>query len=118
MSYDIYIVGGDGKPLQLDVPHQLRGGTHALGGTREAWLNVTYNYAPHFYRVIDAERGIRWLYGQPVMATLPRLADAINALGQDEDPDYWRPTEGNARRALVNLVILALLAPMGVWDGD
>jgi hypothetical protein len=40
--------------IQFDSPHTLKGGNYALGGTTEAWLNITYNYAEHFYRVIGA----------------------------------------------------------------
>lgn len=32
--------------------------------------------------------------------------------------NYWDATEGNAKRALLQLVALAKLRPDGVWDGD
>lgn len=63
MSYDITLndpVTGD--TLLLDAPHNMRGGTFCVGGTARAWLNVTYNYAPHFLRALGPE-GIRTLYG-------------------------------------------------------
>lgn len=48
MSYDIELCDPiTGVALELDAPHQMRGGTYALGGTREAHLNVTYNYSRH-----------------------------------------------------------------------
>ena len=34
------------------------------------------------------------------------------------DPDYWKATEGNAKRALCQLRALAQLRPDGVFDGD
>jgi hypothetical protein len=46
VSYDVYLADIDGEPIYLDEPHDQRGGTYELGGTREAWLNVTYNYGP------------------------------------------------------------------------
>ena len=49
--------------LRLDTPHQLYGGTHAIGGTTELWLNITYNYSKHYSSVIDEEQGIRKIYG-------------------------------------------------------
>lgn len=122
MSYDILLVTPDREPVELSVPHDLRGGTYAQGGTTEAWLNVTYNYSDHFYRVMG-ERGIRSIYGLTAEDSIPVLALAIEALGTDEDPDYWKSTEGNARRALVNLHAIATAAirdghGAATWTGD
>lgn len=119
MSYDIRLAAADGSVVLLEEPHQLTGGTYCMGGTPEAWLNVTYNYAPHYYRVLDAAKGIRRLYGMTAAASIPWLQRGIDALGQDVHPDYWQPTEGNARAALVDLQQLAKLAPPdSVWEGD
>lgn len=117
MSYDISLLDAEtGQTILLDHPHDLRGGTVAVGGTREAWLNVTYNYGHHYKRVIDAELGIKWLHEKVALDTIPKLCEAIMALGCDEDTDYWKDTEGNARRALSDLLQLAFLAPKGVWE--
>lgn len=52
MSYDISLTDPvTGETLELDTPHHMRGGTYAVGGTTEAHLNVTWNYAKHYYRV-------------------------------------------------------------------
>jgi hypothetical protein len=32
--------------------------------------------------------------------------------------DYWEATEGNAKRALLQLMALSRMRPDGVWDGD
>lgn len=32
--------------------------------------------------------------------------------------DYWEPTEGNAKRPLLQLAAMARMRPDGVWDGD
>jgi len=119
MSYDIQIVDRvTRETIEFDKRHKLHGGTYALCGTRKAWLNVTYNYAPHFKRVFGP-LGIRSLYGLPARFTIPVLEEAIEKLDTDVDlDDYWNPTEGNARRALENLLTLARLAPDGVWEGD
>ena len=46
MSYDISLREPvSGEQVYFDEPHQMNGGTYALGGTTEAWLNITYNYA-------------------------------------------------------------------------
>lgn len=118
MSYDIRLTDSTtGETLELENPHDLKGGTYALGGTREAWLNVTYNYGPHFYRVLG-EKGIRIIYGKSGAETIPILESAISQLGDDVDSDYWKPTEGNAKQALSDLLILAKAIPDGIWDGD
>lgn len=118
MSYDICLkCPVTGATLELDDAHDLRGGTYAVGGTREAWLNITYNYAPHFCRLLG-EKGIRSIYGRTGAATLPELLQAAEQLRDDVDADYWKATEGNAKSALLQLAALAALRPDGVWDGD
>ena len=118
MSYDIYLRDADGNGVQLPEPHQLNGGTYAMGGTREAWLNVTYNYSTYFHEHIDAEIGIRWLYGKKAADTIPTLEKAISALGTETADDYWARTPGNAGAALANLLELARLCPDAIWAGD
>ena len=118
MSYDITLQDPrTGRTATVPGGHDLRGGTFSVGGTDEAWLNVTYNYAPHFYRVLG-EKGIRSIYGMTGRESLPILEAAIAQLGHDADSDYWKPTEGNARRALENLWLLARACPDAVWSGD
>jgi len=119
MSYDIQLVDPVSKEtLLLDNVHDMKGGTYALGGTAEAWLNITYNYAKYFYDHIDEEDGIRSIYGKTGFDSIPILEKAIAKLGNDVDDDYWKPTEGNAKKSLLQLVALAKLRPDGVWDGD
>lgn len=117
MSYDIYLndpITGD--TIQLDEPHQMKGGTYAIGGTYDAELNVTYNYSQHFYRVLDG--GIRSIYGKTGAESIPILQAAADQLGDDVDDDYWKATEGNAKAALLQLIALAKMRPDGVWQGD
>lgn len=137
MSYDICLVDPvTGETLELDSPHHMRGGTYAVGGTTQCHLNVTYNYFPQFSRVFEelAEprakapewqrkragpiSGIRTIYGLTGAESLPVLDRAISALGNDVDPDYWKATDGNAKRALVKLRALAAMRPDGLWSGD
>ena len=134
MSYDIYLKDPNtGETIELKEPVDLRGGTFAVGGTTEAWLNVTYNYSKHFRRVFGDENaelsdwdtlfgggdtGIRRIYGLSGKESIPVLEKAISMLGTDTDTDYWKSTEGNARKALENLLILAKAAPYGIWKGN
>lgn len=103
--------------------------------TRRMHLNVTYNYSAIFHRVIDKRivdkkeanysrdvgdevGGIRVIYGLTGAESIPYLKKAIDRLGDDVDEDYWKATEGNAKRALCGLLAFALLRPDGVWEGD
>jgi len=118
VSYDIYLLDPVSREvLHMDEPHLLRGGTYAMHGTTEMRFNITYNYVHHFRRLLG-ENGIRSIYGMSAAESLPRLLTAADALGNDVSEDYWEPTEGNAKRALLALVALARLRPDGVWAGD
>ena len=118
MSYDIRLTDpATGETLMLEDKHTLSGGTYALGGTRECWLNVTYNYG-HIFRRIMGPNGIRVLYGKTGAETAPLLRAAAEVLAEDTCENYWVATEGNVRRALLDLATLAELQPQGVWKGD
>ncbi|KGI72019.1 hypothetical protein [Collinsella sp. 4_8_47FAA] len=117
MSYDIRLCDPvTHETLEVDSPHLMAGGTYALGGTTELWLNVTYNYARHYHCL--GERGIREIYGKTGAESIPMLKAAALRLGDDVSDDYWEATEGNAKRALLQLLALARMRPDGVWDGD
>lgn len=120
MSYDIKLCDPvTHEVIELDAPHFMQGGTYALDGTRELWLNVTYNYGK-FYRRPDVlgEKGIRSIYGMSGAESIPVLDKATAALGDDTDPDYWKATEGNAKRPLIQLRAMAQMRPDGIWSGD
>lgn len=118
MSYDIYLNDPvTGEVIELDTPHHMRGGTYCVGGEIRAHLNVTYNYATHFTRVLGVG-GIRSIYGITGASSIATLKRAANMLSDDVDEDYWKPTEGNAKRALLQLVALAEMRPDGIWSGD
>ena len=118
MSYDISLHDPVTREVPCaDMPHDMRGGTYCVGGTRELWLNVTYNYARHFRRVLG-EKGIRSIYGMTGAESIPVLEDAASRLADDASDDYWDATEGNAKRALLQLAAMARLRPDGIWDGD
>ena len=118
MSYDIRLADPITKEtIILDAPHQIKGGTYAVGGTNEAWLNVTYNYGKHFYPLFG-DKGIRELYGKSGAESIPILENAILQLDDDVNEDYWAATEGNAKRALLGLLAFAKIRPDGIWNGD
>lgn len=118
MSYDITLRDPVTREvLRADSPHDMRGGIYCAGGTDELWLNVTYNYAPHFERVLG-ESGIRAIYGMTGAESIPVLEAAAARLADDASDDYWEATEGNAKRALLQLAAMARLRPDGIWGGD
>ena len=118
MSYDITLNDPVSKEtIQLDSPHQMKGGTYAMGGTTEAWLNITYNYG-EIFRYTMGEKGIRTIYGMTGGESIAVLEKAIRQLSDDVNDDYWEATEGNAKRSLIKLLALARLRPDGVWSGD
>ena len=135
MSYDIYLADPvTRETLTMDAPHQMRGGTYAIGGTDEMWVNITYNYARWYYKdYAFGENGIRSIYGLSGAESIPVLKKAIADLEDsgeeltDEEVQkcleqgtsgYWLPTRENAIRPLYQLLALAQMRPDGVWRGD
>lgn len=116
MSYDVELLDPVTKNvIEFDLPHQMRGGTYIQGGTNKAWLNITYNYSKHLYRVMN---GIRSIYGKTGAESLSILTKAAEQLGDDVSDNYWEPTEGNVKQALLQLISLAKMRPDGIWNGD
>ena len=101
--------------LELDLPHQMKGGTYALGGTTEAHLNVTYNYSVNWNKAFNGKH-LRDIDGMTGANSIPFLKAGIAALNDDMDEDYWKPTEGNTKSALIQLLALAAMRPDGVWS--
>lgn len=114
MSYDISIICECcQQPLKFETPQQLIGGTvpyDPISGRilprQEAETNITFNYYKHFRSTLG-EEGVKGIHGKSVVETMPILRFAIQKLGADESEDYWEPTEGNARKALMTLVQMA-----------
>lgn len=135
MSYDISLVDPVTKEtLIMDSPHQMRGGTYAIGGTDEMWLSVTYNYG-RWYRKDYAfgKNGIRSINGLSGAESISVLKNAIAGLeeSKEELPEeevnqcleqgvsgYWMPTRENAIRPLYQLLAMAQMRPDGVWESD
>lgn len=118
MSYDINLCDPvTHDVLELDEPHDMRGGSYCVGGTTLCTLNITYNYGSAFRRVLG-EKGIRTIYGMTGAESIPVLEAAESRLADDATGNYWDETDGNVKRALLQLVALAKLRPDGIWDGD
>ena len=124
MSYDIYAVDKNGETIIVEN-HDIKGGTYAVGGTNQAHLNITCNYYKFFQKYINEKEGIVFLGGIKVIDSIKILNEAISKMKYDgefigydgncqpiiinDTDDYWKSTEGNAKKALVDLRELALL---------
>ena len=110
------------KVLETEEKHQIKGGTYYVGGTTAMTLNVTYNYSDIINKKfkeleIDNEIGsyAYYLNGKTGAETIEPLKKIIASLKDDVDEDYWKATEGNAKRALCGLLAFAQMRPDGVW---
>ena len=110
MSYDIsFVKPGTDEAISFDEPHQLAGGNYALGGTTEAWLNVTYNYAKHYGDIWGMS--LHDMHGWTVEKAKPYIEQAVRELGTNRSGDYWEATPGNAGAAMADLLILMVRCP-------
>ena len=127
MGYDIELKDPSGAPVQVD--RHAEGGTYAVGGTTNAHVSITYNYAQIYARFKTPEPwihhgeerdtfSIRWLYGRTGRETAPMLFAATQALGTQRVGSYWDANDGNAGYMLGVLLAWALQHPEAVWDGD
>lgn len=130
MSYDVRLIDHTThKVLEAENPHFMQGGTFCPGGTKELWLNITYNYAAVVCKVlqrdvIDQDTGKRTtlvgldaINGLYAAETISMLRKAINSLSdKGANESYWHPTEGNVKKALIQLKALADMRPDGVWE--
>lgn len=123
MSYDISLKDPvTKKTIELNEPHFMQGGTYAMGGTKELWINVTYNYGPYYYEATDkdprfahdevscyysdgtkgpmeTEYGIRGIYGKTGAESIPMLEDMIRRITEKYQKDgEWIETERTKAR--------------------
>ena len=140
MSYDITLKDPvTHEVIEFDEPHQMKGGMYAIGGTKEAWLNITYNYANYYYDAAEGDDrffgklwydepknlGIRGIYGKTGAESIPMLQEMVERIKHMPDEEcpadckgYWKPTAENAVRPLHYLIAMAKMRPDGIWDGD
>lgn len=103
------------KVLETDEKHFMFGGTVCAGGTKEMTLNITYNYSDIINKALGSNGYASFFNGKSGAETIPILKEGISKLSDDVDDDYWKATEGNAKRALSQLLALAQMRPDGIW---
>ena len=119
MSYDVTLVEPVSKStVRLPNNHLMTGGTYCIGGTNEAWLNITSNYAELYVKAFGNPEGIKCLIGMQAVDSISLLESAIGNLGDETDDDYWTATEGNAKKPLYSLLAMAKLRPDAIWEID
>ena len=77
MSYDISIIDPVTKKTIKVAHNDLRGGTYAIGGTDEAYFNITFNYGDMF-SLFMGKGGLHQLDGKKVSETIGQLKRAIS----------------------------------------
>ena len=104
MSYDIELKDPvTRETIVINEPHFMRGGMYQVGGSKELWLNITYNYASYYYEATDGdprfahdevscvyadgtygpvktEYGIRGIYGKTGTESIVMLQDMISRI--------------------------------------
>lgn len=83
----------------------------------DAYLYITYNYYPIFKEL--GIGSLNHLSGQSIMSTLPTLIEKYTEIPSEQpNRDYWKPTAGNVKRALGQLIDLGAQYPYGYWYVD
>jgi len=118
MSYDIYFRDKDGNAIDLPFAPPIGGTYCASSDFRKAWLNITYNYCEIYQnhnlaigKHRDDPEGTATLEGMTAGDVVQALVKVIPDLKDDVSADYWKPTEGNAKKALLNLLCIAVAVP-------
>ena len=113
MGWDIRLENPDGTRPQVDR-HQA-GSTIMIGGSTEAWMNLTYNYSPYYYTYFPEDKGLKWLNDKPAGATIEMMQTVLDKLGDAPSDNYWESSAGNAGHALGILISWARQHPTAVW---
>lgn len=131
MSWDFKLCNPVTKEvLHTQEKHEISGGTYCVGGTTEMSLNITYNYSniinkkmaklkigksDEYFTDKDNYSYADYFNGKTGAETIEPLNQIIASLKNDVHINYWKATEGNAKRALYGLLAFARLRPDGIW---
>lgn len=148
MSYALELRNTDGSTVQFKNKHHFKGDIYAIGGTRNAEFNITYNYSKILRRVLKRDEklypidtshaymedeGIRAIYGLTSAQAIPMLEMAllnlnINIAVEKTSGDYisttnyWTATNENVEKALMVVLEMSRIGRMyhkdAIWWGD
>jgi hypothetical protein len=109
MSYDVDIIDPHTKEVvSIEKKHDLRGGIFVVGGTRELTYNITYNYCVNYDACLFS---IHDLNKKTIKETMGKLKEVEYKLQGKPDDNYWKSSDGNAKKAVQDLITLSELAP-------
>ena len=121
MGYTAQLQDTAGNCLSIDTPHHMSGCysvevncTTGEVGNRYLELDFTSNYQRHFTRVLGVG-GIKNIYGMKGADAGPVLEYAASRLKDNTNPDHWKPTQGNAKKVLIQLATMSRMRPDGTW---
>lgn len=117
MSYDIYF-RKNGETCELPFPTP-RGGTYSVDEEfNKAYLNMTCSYCEKMLSIgIAMVRHDDDLAGTFICdkstagEVVESLVRAIPRLSNETSDDYWEPCDGNVKRALINILTMAIAVP-------
>lgn len=116
MSYNVYFKDPVSKSvIELKDAHFMHGGIYSVDGCKQLEFNITFNYAKNYAK---HNFSIKNLVGRTALEVIPELERVISLLGDDVSDDYWEPTDGNAKAALISLLTMAKMRPDAVIDVD
>ena len=111
-------------PVTLEIaeidfkPELFHGSAPTQSYRREGWITVTSNYDEIYRRPnVFGPLGLQVFNGIRAVDSRPLLAQALRTLREDDYvPNYWIPTEGNARIPLLFMHYASSLFPSGIWE--
>lgn len=116
MGYDIKLLDKNKKIVQSERALYSLGGYFDKTGIHEMECGITYNYSSVLNKVFPDSKGIKYLNNRIARDTYSVLGNAINKLQDNYSNDYFEPTEGNVKKALLSLYQMALRKPDAVWQ--
>lgn len=122
MSYDISLICPTCRSCP-SLPEDMPSPVGASVGGNEASVSVTRNYTgllgPLWDLLTEDGRGTWFdLDGLTGAESIPMLEKALESLHGEPDEDYWAATEGNARRAVEEVLAVARAFPKLTWRVD
>lgn len=118
MGWGVYLRDEDGTTVS--VPKHTEGGTIVVGSKDEAYISITYNYSELFKQagLGSLKEALQDKKAKDVVENILSAAATLGGrpVGTERDPDYWKPTAGNARHALTVLAKWCELHPEATFD--
>ncbi len=113
MGWDISLINPDGGHPVVALHHA--GSIITVGGSTSAWMNLTYNYSPFYYKLFPEDMDLKWIRAKKAGDTIEVMRAVLAKLGEETSDSDWDPTSGNAGHALKTLKAWHEQHPDGLW---